>query len=555
MLGAPLLREGSQIGVLIVARKVARRFTDKQIELIETFADQAVIAIENTRLFEAEQARTKEVSETLEQQTATSEVLGVISRSPTDVQPVFDTIAQSAARLCEAEYCFVYRFDGQLLHFVAHNSVTREGIEAARRAFPAPPSHGSLAGRAVLSRDIAQIPDIDADPGFALGAIARAAGYRSAIAVPMLRDGVPIGAIALGRSQLGLVPTRQVELLNTFADQAVIAIENTRLFEEVQARTAELTEALAHQTATGDILTSISGSLTDTKPVFDAIVRNLRRLVGSRFAVVQILQGQMVHMPAVDGEPGFEGLINRFPRPLDDTTVGGQAMLYKRTVQVSKLRDNPSAPPAAQSLGREFGYDSTIFSPMVLGGRVIGAIGAAHHEPREFTDKQVALMEAFADQAVIAIENTRLFEEVQARTRSLSEALDQQMATTHVLSVISSSPGELEPVFEAMLQNATRLCEGNFGTLHRYDGQKFYPAAMLNTPRALAELQRKRGPFLPERGNPLDRMLKTKTVVHVVDDVVRGHRRHGNVVDVEFDREILGVGGGMDRKNQTGKRR
>jgi signal transduction histidine kinase len=254
VLGVPMLREGAPIGAIIVARGHVAPFSSRQIRLLETFADQAVIAIENTQLFEELQQKNgalteanKRLIEALEQQAATSEVLSVISRSPTDIQPVFDTIAKNAARLCEAKYCFVYRFDGELLHFVAHDGVTREGVEAARRAFPMPPSHGSLAGRAVLRCDVAQIPDIDADPDYALGAIARAAGYRSNLAVPMVRNGLPIGAIALGRSQLGFVPVHQIDLLKTFADQAVIALENARLFEEIAQKSRELEIASQHK--------------------------------------------------------------------------------------------------------------------------------------------------------------------------------------------------------------------------------------------------------------------------------------------------------------------
>src|SRR5262249_40197732 len=205
--------------------------------------------------------------EALEQQTATAEVLSVISRSLTDVQPVFDMIAESAWRLCEAQFCFVYRFDGHLLHFVAHHGLTADVLELNRRAFPAPPSRRSAAAGALLERNVVQIPDIEADHDYALGSMAVVGGYRSVIGVPILRDGVAIGSIAVTRVQAGLLSDRQIKLLKTFADQAVIAIENVRLFDEVQARTEELSESLQQQTATADVLKIIIRSAFNLKTV------------------------------------------------------------------------------------------------------------------------------------------------------------------------------------------------------------------------------------------------------------------------------------------------
>src|SRR5205823_11754443 len=246
-LAVPLLREHVAIGVVTIRRLEAHPFSDQQVALLQTFADQAVIAIENVRLFKELEARTRELTETLEYQTATSDVLNVISRSPTDVQPVFDMIAESAARLCDAQYCFVYRFEGQLLHFVAHHGLTAEVLEINRRAYPAPPSRMSVAARAVLERCVVQIPDVEADPDYALGVMAAAGGYRSAAAVPMLRDGLAIGSIAVTRAQAGLLPERQLALLQTFADQAVIARENVGLVTELEPSNRGLTTDLDAQ--------------------------------------------------------------------------------------------------------------------------------------------------------------------------------------------------------------------------------------------------------------------------------------------------------------------
>src|SRR5262249_25124254 len=254
VLAVPLLRDGNAVGSISLHRAEARLFTESQVALLQTFADQAVIAIENARLFEAEQASKRELEESLEYQTATAEVLGVISRSPTDVQPVFNTIARSAAQLCKAQFCHVFRFDGNLIYFVHYHGLSPTVAEAMRTKYPIPPGRASAAARSILTARVEEIPDVDADPDFEHGDVARLMNYRSIVAVPMTKDGHPIGAIVLMRSQAGRFPDRQIDLLKTFADQAVIAIENTRLFEEVQARNTELRVALEQQTATSELL-------------------------------------------------------------------------------------------------------------------------------------------------------------------------------------------------------------------------------------------------------------------------------------------------------------
>jgi GAF domain len=248
----------------------------------------------------------REHDETLQQLAATSEVLRVIRRSPTDVQPVFDMIAESAARLCAAQFCFVYRFDGQLLHFVAHHSVTPEVLEINRRAYPQPPSRGSVAARAILEKSVVQIPDVNADPDYTLGGLAAVGGYRSAIGIPILRDGLPIGSIAVTRAQAGLFPNRQVELLKTFAEPAVIAIENVRLFNETK-------EALERQTATSEVLTVISRSPGQLEPVFNAMLANATRICEAEFGNLFLRDGSNFRAVAVHGKESHADQWRRDP--------------------------------------------------------------------------------------------------------------------------------------------------------------------------------------------------------------------------------------------------
>jgi GAF domain-containing protein/CheY-like chemotaxis protein len=436
---APMLWEGRGIGVVGVARSRGA-FSDKELALLQTFADQAVIAIQNARLFH-------ETQEALARQTATSDVLQVISESPTDVQPVFDTIAEQAASLTAARFCLVTRLDGEQLQLVSLHGVNEAGSAALRAAWPQPvASSTSIAARAIRTRSVVNVADLLALPDDEYAPVFKqaceAAGFRSGLSVPMIRDQQVVGAITVNRAGTGQYADKEVALLQTFARQAVVAIENVRLFNET-------TTALERQTATAEILKVISSSPTDTRPVFDAIVDNLLRLFGTQFAAVQLLRDGVIEMPAAGGKPGFERLAARYPRPLDDTTIGGLAMLSEQTRQCLAIGD-PSAPAGTQQFGRDFGFNSVLFTPMIRHGKVIGAIGTAHPDAKVFDDSQVALIRSFADQAVIAIENVRLFNETR-------EALEQQTATAEVLQVISNSVSDAKPVFEKILDSCERL--------------------------------------------------------------------------------------------------
>ena len=452
-LGVPMVREGQVIGVIFVARTTPGYFADAQVELLRTFADQAVIAIENVRLF-------NETREALERQTATAEILKVIASSPSDVQPVFDAIAGNGVRLCGAGFGVVFRCDGEVITLAAVHNVSQQEMEGLGRIWPMRPDPESIVGRTVLERHVINVHDYQIEfPKFAplLPTI------RSIVSVPMLRGDVPIGVLGIFRRELAPFTRHQIDLLQTFADQAVIAIENVRLFNETR-------DALERQTASAEVLASISGSMTDAKPVFDTIARNVQRLIGTRFAVVQVVRDGIIEMPAAAGEPGFERLTERYPRPLDDSTTGGRAMLSMQVQQLTPVLGNPLTPAPVEQFARDFGFNSVLFAPMLREGKVVGAIGAAHREAVPFDDKQVALIRTFADQAVIAIENVRLFNETK-------EALERQTAISEILRVISDSPSDVKPVLDAVAERAARICEARVVDIVLAEGGSMLVAA------------------------------------------------------------------------------
>ena len=470
VVAVPMLRDGSPIGAISVWGAEPAMFTDRQIAMLQTFADQAVIAIQNMRLFNELQTRNRDLTESLEQQTATSEILRVISQSQRDVQPVFDTIAANARKLCRATTGGVYTFDGELIRFVANDGGSLEALEATRRTYPMPPGRSGATARAILTSAVVYIPDVRADSEYRLQSYAQAYGYRSTASVPMLHNGSPIGAISVTGAEPGMFSERQIAMLQTFADQAVIAIENTRLFNELQTRNRDLTESLEQQTATSDILRVISQSQRDVQPVFEAIAANARKLCKASMGYVLKFDGDLIHVAASTSisPEGLEAVHRTYPMPPSPGGATGRAILTRAVVYIADVREDQDY--RLQELAETTGYRTIVSVPMLRDGDPIGAISMLGAEPAMFSERQIAMLQTFADQAVIAIENTRLFNELQTRNKDLTEALEQQTATSEILRVISSSPTNLQPVLDAVVSNAARLCGAEGAVICRVEG-------------------------------------------------------------------------------------
>jgi signal transduction histidine kinase len=450
------------------------------------------------------------LAEALEQQEATGQILEVISRSPADAQPVFDAIAANALKLCDAKGAVVVRYDGALLHLVAHHNVDPEAVVRLQGQFPRPPDRRQPMGRAVLDGTIVHVPDLQAAEEFS-GSVARQFGARSNVSIPLLHQGRAIGAIGISRPILGPFSDRQIALLQTFASQAVVAIENVRLFTELRASNADLGEALDKQTATSEILRAISRSPTEEQAVFDAIVRSAARLCRAAIAAVFRTDGTMLHHPAnYGGAPDALAAIRAlFPRPLDMMTTPGAAILTRSIVEVPDV-DDPSASDSVRHTARVVGFQSVVAIPMLRDGHAVGALVVGRREPGRFAGADVELLRTFADQAVIAIENVRLFRELEARNRDLS-------ATGEILQVISRSPTDVQPVFDTITRNALALCGATSSLVTTFDGEWLHLAAVANVRPHEADLLRSRFPQRPDRDAPGGRAILTRAPVHIPD--------------------------------------
>jgi GAF domain-containing protein len=513
MLGVPLMREGEPIGVIAICRKIVSPFTDKQIELMTTFADQAVIAIENARLL-------SELRESLEQQTATAKVLDVISRSAFDLRAVFETVAESSVRLCGADRAFIFRFDGELLRMAASFNAAPDFVEWVAQ-HPIRPGRHSGSARAALEHRTIHIPDVRADPEYVYGA-KDVEAIRTVLGVPILKGDELLGVMMIYHLEVRPFTEKQIALVETFADQAAIAIENVRLFEAEQQRTRELTESLEQQTATSDVLRVISSSPGDLEPVFTEMLDSAVRICNAKFGNIYRWDGDALNIvafslntPAAFAESRRGAPFRPHPKNPVGQTLTARAVVHIHDILTSEgyLAREPVSVKAVE-LG---GIRTFLAVPMLKENEIVGAIALSRQEVRPFTDKQIELVRNFADQAVIAIENARLLTELRQRTDDLTESLEQQTATSEVLQVISSSPGDLEPVFASMLENAVRISGAKFGIIHGWEGETSHLLATHNLPPAFDKTRRSAPEFRPGPKTAIRRMAATKNVIHISD--------------------------------------
>jgi two-component system NtrC family sensor kinase len=423
ILGVPLLREEIPIGVLILQRSVAQAFTDDETRLAETFASQAVIAIENARLFDRVQTRTEELTESLEQQTATSEVLQVISSSPGDLQPVFEAMLANATRLCDAKFGTLFQVRDGFSHAAAVLGDVPPQLRTFLQRKPLDPSPASALGRVIATKQIVHIADITEDAAYVARdpyvlAITELTGTRSLLAVPMLKDTELIGAIAVYRTEVRPFSEKQIDLLTNFAKQAVIAIENVRLLNELRQRTGELTESLEQQTATSEVLQVISSSPGELQPVFDALLERATRVCGAKIGTLLLYEGGNRFRPtSTYGVPAAFAQAQRdrptFEPPSPNFGLG-LLVASKQVVHhedFAKEWERAGKPDPARPLIELGGARTFLGVPMLKEGELVGALGIYRQEVRPFTNKQIELVQNFAKQAVIAIENVRLLNE------------------------------------------------------------------------------------------------------------------------------------------------
>ncbi len=473
IVAVPMLKNDALVGAILIYRQEVRRFTGRQTELLQTFADQAVIAIENARLFDEVQAKTRDLEEAMVHLTGSANILNVIASSPADIAPVLQAIAKSACEFCDAADAAVLLREGDQLRFRAHHGSIPVAMDA--RAI----SRDWVNGRAVIDKALIHVHDFLSAEGddFPQGReMAARRKVRTILSVPLLHEGEAIGTIALRRIEAHPFNDRQIALMRTFADQAAIAIQNVKLFDQVQAKSRDLEESLQQQTATADVLKVISRSAFDLQTVLDALLASACRLCEADIGTIRYQEGGDYRLAAAFGcKPEWIEHFSGYSTKPDRSSIFGQTILGGHTVHMPDVLADPDyRRPVAQKL---IGYRSALGVPLVREGHTFGVITLLRFAVGSFEPKQIEIVETFADQAVIAIENVRLFEQVEAKTRDLTEALEQQTATADVLKVISRSSVDLAGVLDTLVETVTHLCHADQARMYRRQGDYYHSIA------------------------------------------------------------------------------
>ena len=539
---APMIQSDQVVGVIATARPEPTPFDKEQVALIKAFADQAVIAIENTRLLNELRQRTDNLSEALEQQTASSEVLEIISSSPGELEPVFKTILQNATRICAASFGNLYLHDGGYINLVASHNVppafanTRRG----RRQYPAE----SALSKVIRTKEPAGVADLAATRPYidreqwAVEAV-ELGGVRTAVTVPLLKEKQLVGIIAIYRQEVLPFTDKQVELVKNFAAQAVIAIENARLLNELRQRTNDLSEALEQQTASSEVLKVISSSPGELEPVFQGVLKNATHICNAKFGILFLHEGGVFQAAAVQAvPPPYIEYLKRGPHHPGPESGIGQMVQTRAVIHVLDAREGPAyinRDPFRVAAVELAGVRTFLSVPMIKDDELVGSISIFRQEVRPFTDKQIELVQNFAAQAVIAIENTRLLSE-------LRQSLEQQTATSEVLRVvISRSATDLRPVFETIAHNSVHLCGATYGVVFRFDGEMISFVAHHNLDQAGIDTVNQMFPLRPNTSSVVGRAILARNVVHIADVAVETNNPYAAIQQALGIRTALAV--------------
>jgi signal transduction histidine kinase len=505
-LGVPLLREGTPIGVIVLQRSTVRPFTEKQIELVSTFADQAVIAIENVRLFDEVHARTRELSEALEQQTAMSEILGVIAASPTNIQPVLQSVAESACRLCDAYDAVIFLRERERLYVRAHHGPIPLDFVGL------PIGRDWVNGRAFVDREPVHVHDLQANAAeFPVGgAMAIRLGFRTCLCIPLLREGEPLGVIGIRRTEVRPFTGKQIALVTTFADQAVIAIENARLFDEVQARTRELAHSVEGLRALGVVTQAVNSTL-DLETVLSTIVAKAVQLSGTEAGVIYVFdQSEQVFQVRAT-----YGLSEEFIAAIQVHQIGTsdairRATQERRPQQIADVREESPSP--LQEISMRAGFRARLIVPLIDGEQVVGALAVRRKQPGEFPKDTVDLLQTFATQSVLAIKNARLFSEIEEKSRQLAEASERKSQFLASMSHELRTPlNAIIGLTEMMVTNAARFgTEKALEPLRRVNAAGTHLLSLINEVLDLSKIEAGKLELNPEPVN----------LVRLIDEVI-----------------------------------